>query len=470
MSMNFEAVQGNVVRGYGKDFICGRHVACGIGYAEGGKAFVAALLDGSRGDDVTVRNEVDWPEDSPPTCCLNIGFTYSGLRRLGVEESVLAAFPKAFREGPAARAYASVTKDNSVGLGDVGESDPKHWILGAPGGPQIHLLVTLYACDTERLDEITAALRGLLRQHGLTVHSTHDARALAEGTFGLVHFGYRDGFGQPQLEGQTRKYTTADPQPPMKLGDLLLGCDYRNSFEGNHAGDLPRALADNATYGAFRILYQDVAGFNKLLAKAAEPARGLTEDLVAARLVGRWRSGVPLSLSPKVDDDRGIPDDLRNAFDYVKHDGYTPPIVADADGDRCPLGAHTRRLNPRGSRVIGRPNSRRLIRRNMPYGPQLKGTKDDGKQRGLIGYFLCGDLEAQWEFIQRTYVNGSIASYGIRGTRDFVGAQPNEGGQLNVDTGGTVITKIPTLVRTRGSLYCLLPGMGGLRYLAGERA
>jgi deferrochelatase/peroxidase EfeB len=207
-----------------------------------------------------------------------------------------------------------------------------------------------------------------------------------------------------------------------------------------------------------------------VLGRAADPANGLTEDRVAARLVGRWRSGVPLSLSPTDDDEHGIPEELRNAFDYVTHDGYTPPIVADADGDRCPLGAHVRRLNPRGGRVMGLPNSRRIIRRNMPYGPELQGTEDDGRQRGLVGYFFCGDLEAQWEFLQRAYVNGSIASYGIRGTSDVFGVQPNEGGRLNVDTGGTVIDEIPTLVHTRGSLYCLLPGRRGLRYLAGERA
>ena len=104
--------------------------------ADEGEAFVGRCSAGAGGDRVTVRNEVDWPEKRPPACCLNIGFTYSGLRRLGVEESVLDAFPKAFREGPAARAYASVTKDNSVGLGDV-ESDPKHWSPSArPAGPR----------------------------------------------------------------------------------------------------------------------------------------------------------------------------------------------------------------------------------------------------------------------------------------------------------------------------------------------
>jgi hypothetical protein len=29
-----------------------------------------------------------------------------------------------------------------------------------------------------------------------------------------------------------------------------------------------------------------------------------------------------------------------------------------------------------------------------------------------------------------------------------------------------VLTGLPTLVRTMGSLYCFIPGIGGLRYLA----
>jgi deferrochelatase/peroxidase EfeB len=457
MSIDFKDVQGIVVRGYGKDLNCARHFACGIGYAGGARTFVAALLD-------SVTTGEEWKVT--PGSCLNLGFTYAGLKALEVAPAVLADFPVAFREGPALRARTSVGEDGDVGLGDVEESDPARWIMGGPNNPEVHVLVTVYANGNTSLEEASAVLRDELQRHGLTEHSCHDARALSDETHGRVHFGYKDGFSQPQIAGVARKYVADDPQPAMPTGDLLLGCDYMNSFYGNHAGDLPRELVDNATYGAFRILSQDVAGFQRMLDRWSHTT-GLDPELLAAKLMGRWRSGVPLSLSP--DTDQRLPLDRMNAFDYVRKDGY-PDIQDDPDGRRCPIGSHVRRLNPRSGLVMGLPNSRRIIRRNMPYGPEYKGDNEK-TDRGMIGYFLCGDLEAQWEFLQRTYVHKDIATYGLRDTREPIGAtQPAGGGIFRLDDADdTVLDGLSTLVHTCGSLYCLLPGIGGLRYLAGAR-
>jgi hypothetical protein len=89
----------------------------------------------------------------------------------------------------------------------------------------------------------------------------------------------------------------------------------------------------------------------------------------------------------------------------------------------------------------------------------------------MIGYFLCGDLETQWEFLQRIYANDDIATFGILGTREPIGGtQPVAGGKFVIPTpdreDGVTLRGLPSLVLTRGSAYCLLPGMGGLRYLA----
>jgi deferrochelatase/peroxidase EfeB len=122
--------------------------------------------------------------------------------------------------------------------------------------------------------------------------------------------------------------------------------------------------------------------------------------------------------------------------------------------------------------VMGKPHSRRLVRRSMPYGPELEtGKSDDGVERGLVGYFLCADLEMQWEFIQRVWVQEDLATHGIRGTREPVmGTQPEGGGKFTIRTADSrdpiVLGGLPTLVQTRGSAYCMLPGIGGLRYLA----
>jgi deferrochelatase/peroxidase EfeB len=465
--IKFEDVQGNVLNGYGFQFDRVRHFALGIGRGGAARAFVAALLDGRRGEGLAVSSGARWAPEEKPRSCLNLGFTWRGLKALGVADDVLAAFPVAFSEGPAVRARTSVNGERNVGLGDVRESDPERWTMGGPNNPEVHLVVSVHARGDDRLEEVSAQLRETFVLHRLQEQSHHDARMLSEP--GLVHFGYRDGIAQPRIAGGHGKQLE-DMQPQMPTGDLLLGCDYVNSFHGNYAGDLPAALADNATYGAFRILYQDVAAFERLLWTWGQAA-GIHPKQVAAKLMGRWQNGVPLVLSPETDEpEPRVPESALNAFDYVARDD--PGGHDDADGLRCPIGAHARRLNPRGAVVMGVPHSRRLVRRNMPYGPELKeGAPDDGVDRGIVGYFLCGDLETQWEFIQRIYANEDIATHGIRGTREPIGGtQPEGGGRFRIPTPDgeedIVLDGLSTLVHTRGGVYCLLPGIGGLRYLA----
>ena len=81
-------------------------------------------------------------------------------------------------------------------------------------------------------------------------------------------------------------------------------------------------------------------------------------------ILGRWRNGTPLVLSPDTDASSGGFDPERlNDFEYVNSDGS-----GDPRGVRCPIGAHIRRANPRGQPVAGQGkpggsnNSHRLIR------------------------------------------------------------------------------------------------------------
>jgi len=61
---------------------------------------------------------------------VNIGFTYEGLKALGVSQPSLESFPQAFRDGMRGRARA---------VGDVGPHAPEHW-EGGLGGPDIHAM------------------------------------------------------------------------------------------------------------------------------------------------------------------------------------------------------------------------------------------------------------------------------------------------------------------------------------------
>jgi deferrochelatase/peroxidase EfeB len=464
MALDLADIQGNLLRGY--RFTDARHFALAVSDAAGARRFLGDIVSGNPRRGPQVTTDEHWT--AKPQYCLNIGLTYAGLDALGVPPATLAAFPAAFAQGPAARAgQPDPDFPGGVGLGDVGDSAPANWVLGGSSTPVVHILLSLYTEEARarRLEAVSARLRQRFAAAGLTEVSAHDAGALPDQT---VHFGYRDGIAQPQIQGGTGR-DIPDMQPQAPTGDFLLGRDYVNAYGGNFIGTLPAALADNGTYGAFRILRQDVAGFERLLDSWSQ-TWSLDRELVAAKLMGRWRNGAPLTLAPT---GNGAVDDRHlNDFDYAPSDRH-PTYFDDVDGVRCPVGSHIRRLNPRSALVMGKPHTRRIVRRGMPYGPAYDpGAPDDGVERGLMGLFLCGDLQMQFEFLMRVWANQDYATHGLRGTRDpIVGAQPGGAGHFTVRTDDSrdpiVMTGLPELVQTRGSLYCFIPGIGGLRHLAG---
>ena len=450
-------VQGNLFNGYRASHA--RHFALEITDAALSRAFLAGVVGGDETASPQVTTSLT---ATPADYFLNIGVTFAGLRALGVPEPTLALFPQAFREGPADAARAH---DN----GDTGDSAPANWDLGRPDS-RVDLLVSLHvkhgAAD---LESETRRLETLFGQHRLRVVSHHDAHTLPHRE---VHFGYRDGMGQPRIAGAPSR-AGADLQPLAAAGDFLLGAGHLNHFGGNWIGDgvdkLPNALCDNATYAAVRVLRQDVAGFERMLQTEAARHK-LCPEFIAAKLMGRWRNGVPLSLSPE-SSASALPPAQQNAFDYSPSAEH-PLVHDDFDGLRCPVGSHVRRMNPRGALVAGKPYSRRIVRRGMPYGPAWAGEAAKpaaAAERGLFGFFLCADLQQQFEFLLRAWANGDRATSGLRGTRDpIIGARQDSGKFLirSADARDPVQIDVPPLTTTRGGLYLLVPGIGGLKYLS----
>ncbi len=457
-------LQANVVRGYSAGRA--RHFALSIATVDGAAAFLRAVLPEAAGDGPKISTAEHWSEK--PSYCMTIGFTWNGLHACGLPESLLALFPAAFQQGPATPA------DKVTTLGDTGESAPDRWMFGGPTTPDVHAVLSLYthAHATGPIDALTAQLDALFAQHGLTVLNRLDANALPDGK---VHFGYKDGIGQPRIKGVPGRQR-ADMQPECSPGEFLLGRSYKNQYNGNFIGDLPPALCNNATYGAFRVLQQDVVAFEQLIQRSGERFR-MDPEMVAAKMMGRWRDGAPLTLAP--DGPNPPPDEPGHVssahldrFDYAPTKDRNT-YFDDSEGQRCPVGSHARRMNPRSARVMGKPYSRRIIRRAIAYGAAYDpATGDDGVERGLVGYFICGDLAMQFEFLLGTWANMDLSAVGMPAVRrdPILGANPESGGQFVIRTTDSrdpiVISDVPRLVSTRGSVYCLMPGIGGLRFLA----
>src|SRR6266436_8755376 len=62
-------------------------------------------------------------------------------------------------------------------------------------------------------------------------------------------------------------------------------------------------LMRNGSYMVFRRLEQKVPEFRRFVREQAGRL-GMDSELLAARMVGRWKSGAPMELAPRLDDPR----------------------------------------------------------------------------------------------------------------------------------------------------------------------
>ncbi|KQV83036.1 hypothetical protein [Rhizobacter sp. Root1221] len=444
--ITFSDVQGNVLSGYRSELAV--HLSVQIESAAAARRLILTLLDGDGEDCPTLSHGERWEKGAPPPYLLNLGITAAGLRALGVPADELGAMPAAFLEGPGEPERARAN-------GDVDGSAPERWEVGRPGQP-VHLLLSLFGRSDNRgeFERRLAQLSVFWERPGLAlVSDPFRAEALPDGR---VHFGYRDGLTNPRIVGVPDN-GKADMQPRCAVGEVLLGTNYPSVYGGPSLDGMPARLCQNGTFAVVRIIEQDAAGFERLL-KDESTRLGMDPELIAAKMMGRWRDGRPLN--------RPGPGG-ENDFDYAPTHA-NPETFDDHEGVRCPIGSHVRRMNPRSAVVAGRPHSRRIIRRGMAYGPAWQDGEAPGVRRGLFGLFICADISRQFDFLMQAWANGDIAASNVRGTQDpFIGAQ-NLSGQFRFpgEAGNTVAMAVPRLVTTRGSLYLLMPGHRGLRYLA----
>ncbi|GGM23275.1 peroxidase [Streptomyces fumigatiscleroticus] len=377
---------------------------------------------------------------------VSVALTCHGLRALGVPRASLDTFAWEFRQGMAARATA---------LGDDGASHPGNW--EAPlGTGQVHVVLTAVAPDRERLEAAVDRARPAYdRLTGVSAIWRQDCYALPTET---EHFGYRDGVSHPAVEGSP--IAGSNPlEAPLKAGEFVLG--YRDESGGTQLPQ-PQVLGRNGSYAVFRKLHQDVAAFRRYLRQAATGPED--EELLAAKIMGRWRSGAPLALSPHHDDlALGADPARRNTFAYARDDpaGFTTPA-----------GSHIRRANPRDAAVAGEVRLHRMIRRGAVYGPPLPAgaLEDDGADRGLMFAFIGAHPGRQFEFVQSQWMNDSVF-FGAGHEKDPVTGAHDGSGGLTIPRRPLRrrLPPPPRFVRTRGGEYCFLPGLRALRWLGDLR-
>jgi Dyp-type peroxidase family len=378
---------------------------------------------------------------------VNVAFSASGLAALGLPDSALATFPRAYLDGMAAPARARA-------LGDHGENAAEHWEFGGARG-RVDALVLAYASDPEELDEESDELEDEFDRFGFDAH-VEDAYLPADRR---GHFGFLDARSNPRLRRSLVPRREPLLERALPPGEFLLG--YRNA--DGHFAPSPRAprrvssralppltdarraldLGRNGTFVAVRKLSQDVPGFWRFAAKTGlelwPEAGERAAERVAENLVGRRLDGARL--------------------------------------ERCPLGAHVRRANPRDTlgdepkASLALVRKHRLIRRGRLYGDKLApAAEPDGRARGLLFMALCADLERQFEFVHEAWLHNPKFA-GLSHERDPLAAwDPGAGAARDTfSVAGSPFRRtfaLERFVRVRGGAYLFMPSLRALAYLA----
>ena len=199
---------------------------------------------------------------------------------------------------------------------------------------------------------------------------------------------------------------------------------------------------------------QDVDAFDAYVTTTAAEL-GLDPELLAAKMVGRWRGGASLVQSPDVD--RA---DLATANDFGYHHD-------DVRGLRCPLGAHVRRANPRDS-LDPRPGSdasqavtdrHRLLRRGRVFADDRQtgsAVRRPERQSRSSVRVRPAQLAERPEVRRPDRRPGPAGHPTHPGAVFTIPEQPFR----------TRVCGLPEFVTTLGGAYFFLPGLRALRYLA----
>jgi Dyp-type peroxidase family len=451
--LNETDIQGFILRGY--NLPVARYIFLHFEVPARARAFISRLLP-------SVTTGQRW-DSGKPQSTVNIAFTHRGLAAFQLPEATLLSFPDEFQQGMKSRAGI---------LGDTGVNSPENWDQ-VWHTTRVHAWLGINAQSPAALDAACSAVRALIKE-------TNGAIELAEQDAGLImddgkptareHFGYTDGFGNPDFLGVERstqpgqgKLMPDGSWAPLATGELLLG--YADEAGELPVAPIPHLLAANGTFMAYRKLHQNVATFRAYLEEHAARYAGGKEKL-ASKFIGRWRDGTPTELSPDKPDPTIVQDPNRNTdFTYG----------ADPEGKYCPIGSHVRRVHPRDAfgfkgKLIDR---RRITRRGLPYGRPVPENEiaSDSEERGVVFMALNASLSRQFEFVQQQWINYGNDAHQGNDKDMLMGNHGGHGkfvvqGDLTAANPPFICGNLPNFVELRGGDYFFLPSITALGMIA----
>lgn len=516
-TLDYYDIQANILVNYAEfGYIKARYLFFKVNIGEEGRDFIRGLLDNNYITTVAdPQNGITLPEVTT-----NIGVSYNGLKKLGLPVLTLQSFPDEYIIGMRGRRAI---------LGDDGKSDPHHW--DEVYKEEIHLFISMEARDMagieKRYNQILDLIKGKKGVELLDGHKCQekgktlpyqDASALYNDKgfpTAKEHFGYSDGISNPFFKGMTEDmgdllgggkksgikqngYGNPELAPtwePLETGEFILG--YKDEAQEYPPAPTPPLLSKNGSFMVFSKFHENVGKFNHYLDTEGVKFPGGKEAL-AAKFVGRWRNGAPLTTFPTEAAANAIAAQ-REAAVYAMAIAQTPEekLVArqrfkevnkkftafdyndDIQGSRCPVGAHTRRANPRGSLEFGQKgafdtpsaldNRRRLIRRGLPYGIANNPNSNDG-EHGTIIMTITASIKRQFEFVFQQWMNYGN-DFKLANDKDtIVGNHTGDKGRMVIQgdesTAPHFLGNIPRFIDTRGGEYLFLPSLTALNMIS----
>lgn len=546
--LNLSDIQGNVIRAYGRySFPFARYFFLNIANAKAGRAFVDAVRK-------QVTTGERWSDQrKKPECTVNIGFTFLGLYKLEIPSRTLSGMADEFIDGMAARAFILGDRD-STKMAQADDDWNAHWdviwrrnrVGDGDDTDNVHVWISLNAQVAapavsgqphEALEERTNWLRNLCAVSGggvriLSGIGTDGAQDFQSASAVFEqhgeahiptpkeHFGFADGISDPVFEGQYPAETmktavkgrgkrVGETWQPIATGEFILG--HEDESQELPPTAMPPEFMHNGTYMAYRKLHENVGSFREVLAEeAARFAAEMdidvaqAEEVLRAKMVGRWSDGVPLAVVATFDEwvafrkEHGFDDPnplkaLENQVAYLRSPAASDFRYGDdMRGFNCPGGAHIRRVNTRdyldplnevgedpatGASFENKDATsalnkrRRVLRRGLPYGSSDLDNNTDDTEQGVAMMLIGASLFRQFEFVQQQWIQYGLDFHQGNNTCPMLGnhehhkrftipSDPKSGKPPYV------MSKLKTFVECRGGDYFFIPSMTSLRLIA----
>jgi Dyp-type peroxidase family len=375
-----ESLQGNILRGHGRD----RSVHIFLKFIDGQKNHVKSWIKGlAEAKRITsMQRQLEETEQYrrdkiPRSLFMSFFLSAKGYEYLCLKQK-LPFDDEAFLCGMKAAQHR------------LNDPPTKDWETGYRN--DIHAMVLLADDDEPRLLQATNELCNTVKTYAEICVVEHGRvmwnRQNYPYEYPVEHFGYVDSLSQPlffqsDIEWESQESDGTDVWDPGAGPDLVLVQD-----------PYGRNGCDSGSYLVFRKLEQHVRAFKEYEQQFAQALDLTGEDVkrAGALVMGRFEDGTPVVLKSTP----GLSTPVPNNFTYE----------ADPDGRKCPLQAHIRKVNPRQKGVP------RIVRRGITYGEREKEPQDNPSleelpDNGVGLLFMCyqRNIVQQFEVLQHLYAN-----------------------------------------------------------------